>query len=222
MSTSADLPNSICGARLRAGGVCQAKAVVGKRRCHAHGGAPRSGAPKGNRNALRHGHYACGPELPQLYKFVRGNSAAERKRARERGLAIEVLKRDAEAIARGETARWTLADPAQDRSTIAAFVRGLSEMKDIILQQMHEGVGFRGDGGRHDALCAILRDPSFHHSSISLLVKVCAVFRDIGDGTRTRDRPRRAVDDVVGWRAICVELHQALRNRVTLPGDHDA
>jgi hypothetical protein len=44
-----------CGARTRAGGSCRAPATHGKRRCRMHGGAPESGAPKGNRNARRHG-----------------------------------------------------------------------------------------------------------------------------------------------------------------------
>ena len=34
---------------------CQAPAVTGKARCRMHGGAPGSGAPKGNRNALKDG-----------------------------------------------------------------------------------------------------------------------------------------------------------------------
>ena len=32
-------------------------AVHGKKRCRMHGGAPGSGAPKGNKNALKHGLY---------------------------------------------------------------------------------------------------------------------------------------------------------------------
>jgi hypothetical protein len=44
-----------CGARTRAGGSCRAPAMRAKRRCRKHGGAPGSGAPKGNRNARRHG-----------------------------------------------------------------------------------------------------------------------------------------------------------------------
>ena len=34
-----------------------APAVKGKRRCRMHGGAPGSGAPRGNKNALKHGNY---------------------------------------------------------------------------------------------------------------------------------------------------------------------
>jgi hypothetical protein len=46
-----------CGARTRAGTPCRAPAVTGKKRCRMHGGAERSGAPSGNRNALKHGAY---------------------------------------------------------------------------------------------------------------------------------------------------------------------
>ncbi len=34
-----------------------APAVSGKKRCRMHGGAQGSGAPLGNRNALKHGRY---------------------------------------------------------------------------------------------------------------------------------------------------------------------
>ncbi len=46
-----------CGARTRKGAACLAPAVKGKRRCRMHGGAEGSGAPKGNKNALKHGLY---------------------------------------------------------------------------------------------------------------------------------------------------------------------
>ena len=44
-----------CGAKIRCGGSCRSPAVRGKRRCRMHGGAPGSGAPRGNQNARRHG-----------------------------------------------------------------------------------------------------------------------------------------------------------------------
>ncbi len=46
-----------CGAKTRAGTPCMSPAVKGKKRCRMHGGAAGSGAPKGNKNALKHGHY---------------------------------------------------------------------------------------------------------------------------------------------------------------------
>jgi uncharacterized protein YjcR len=44
-----------CGATTRAGHPCMSPAVGGKNRCRMHGGAAGSGAPRGNRNALKHG-----------------------------------------------------------------------------------------------------------------------------------------------------------------------
>jgi hypothetical protein len=54
-NTEPMLASRRCGARTRSGGPCQAPAVAGKARCRMHGGAPRTGAPKGNRNALKDG-----------------------------------------------------------------------------------------------------------------------------------------------------------------------
>lgn len=46
-----------CGSKTRQGTPCRAPAVAGKQRCRMHGGAPGSGAPPGNRNALKGGLY---------------------------------------------------------------------------------------------------------------------------------------------------------------------
>jgi uncharacterized protein YjcR len=46
-----------CGAQTRRGTACKAPAVAGKSRCRMHGGAQGSGAPKNNKNALKHGTY---------------------------------------------------------------------------------------------------------------------------------------------------------------------
>lgn len=45
-----------CGAKTRKGTPCQAPAIAGKARCRMHGGEG-SGAPPGNRNALKHGFH---------------------------------------------------------------------------------------------------------------------------------------------------------------------
>jgi len=47
-----------CGATTRDGVPCQAPSVRGKRRCRMHGGARRTGAPRGNRNACKHGLFS--------------------------------------------------------------------------------------------------------------------------------------------------------------------
>jgi hypothetical protein len=46
-----------CGAMSRSGRPCKSPAVHGKRRCRMHGGALGSGAPRNNKNALKHGRY---------------------------------------------------------------------------------------------------------------------------------------------------------------------
>jgi hypothetical protein len=46
-----------CGAKTRSGKPCRSPAVQGKKRCRMHGGAPGSGAPRGNKNAQKHGLY---------------------------------------------------------------------------------------------------------------------------------------------------------------------
>ena len=51
------LSSTRCGARTRSGGSCRSPAVDRKKRCRMHGGAPGSGAPLGNQNALKHGHF---------------------------------------------------------------------------------------------------------------------------------------------------------------------
>ena len=56
-NTGPMLSSPRCGARTRSGNHCMAPAVSGKRRCRMHGGAPGSGAPRGNKNALKHGRH---------------------------------------------------------------------------------------------------------------------------------------------------------------------
>jgi hypothetical protein len=68
-NTGPMLASPRCGAKIRPGGSCRSPAVRGKRRCRMHGGAPESGAQKGNQNARRHGLFT-------------GEAIAERKQIR--------------------------------------------------------------------------------------------------------------------------------------------
>lgn len=52
-------PADSCGARRRDGSPCPRPPVEGRRRCRSHGCAPRAGAPKGNRNAVKHGCFTA-------------------------------------------------------------------------------------------------------------------------------------------------------------------
>jgi hypothetical protein len=50
-NTGPMLSSPRCGAKTRLSKPCKSPAVRGKRRCRMHGGAPGSGAPRGNQNA---------------------------------------------------------------------------------------------------------------------------------------------------------------------------
>ena len=56
-NTGSMLSSPRCGVKTRSGKPCMSPAVHGKKRCRMHGGAPGSGAPRGNQNALKHGLY---------------------------------------------------------------------------------------------------------------------------------------------------------------------
>ncbi len=62
-----------CGAKTRSGGACRSPAVQGKKRRLMHSGAPGSGAPRNNQNALKHGLYtkAAIEERKQLRALLR-------------------------------------------------------------------------------------------------------------------------------------------------------
>lgn len=44
-----------CGARTRGGRPCRNHPIRWRQRCRLHGGAPGTGAPRGNGNAAKHG-----------------------------------------------------------------------------------------------------------------------------------------------------------------------
>ena len=46
-----------CFARTRRGTLCQTPRITGRKRCRMHGGTS-DGAPKGNKNAFKHGRYS--------------------------------------------------------------------------------------------------------------------------------------------------------------------
>ena len=56
-NTGPMLASRRCGAKTRSGKPCRSPAVKGKERCRMHGGAAGSGAPRENKNAVKHGRY---------------------------------------------------------------------------------------------------------------------------------------------------------------------
>ena len=76
---------STCGARTRSGDPRDRAAEPGRRRCRLHGGAPGSGAPRGNANARRHGRYSAqSREIRALGRLQ--NRVADHARAQLAGL----------------------------------------------------------------------------------------------------------------------------------------
>jgi hypothetical protein len=65
--------DNVAGAKTRSGKPRMFPAVSGKRRCRMHGGAPGSGAPLDNRNALKHGCIRAKPieERRQMRALMR-------------------------------------------------------------------------------------------------------------------------------------------------------
>ncbi len=84
-----------CGARTRQHKICKNLRVRGKKRCRMHGGAFGSGAPKNNRNALRHGRYSrerieMMREIREMEKYVDRFGNIDFSQTREESL-LEVI-----------------------------------------------------------------------------------------------------------------------------------
>ena len=86
-NTVAMLCSLRCGAKTRSGTPCKSPAVKGKKRCRMHGGAFGSGAPRGNKNALKHG------------RFTR-ESLEERRRTYA---LIKALRRSVDSLIKGRS-----------------------------------------------------------------------------------------------------------------------
>ncbi|AMN43677.1 hypothetical protein RHPLAN_52570 [Rhodoplanes sp. Z2-YC6860] len=92
-----------CGAKTRAGTPCKNAATIISRRCRMHGGAG-SGAPLGNKNALKHGYYTR-EAIEARRKFAELKRAAaaheenstgvEASRSRSKGASDLAFMRDA-------------------------------------------------------------------------------------------------------------------------------
>jgi len=76
-----------CCACTRRGTACAAPAVRGRTRCRMHGGAAGSGAPRGNRNALKDGYHTAAARTRRraLNAFIRAMTAAVARLEREAG-----------------------------------------------------------------------------------------------------------------------------------------
>ena len=80
-NTGPMLASPRCGANTRCGYPCRSPAVQDRGRCRMHGGAPGSGAPKGNQNALKYGLYtkAAIEERHRVRQLIRQSKELLRK-----------------------------------------------------------------------------------------------------------------------------------------------
>jgi hypothetical protein len=142
-----------CGAKLRNGKRCSASPEMGKKRCFKHGGAPRSGAPKGNSNAFKRGTYTDG-----------------RSGASETRLA-KMLETVMTSIARDKLTDETVEAIVSE----SEHARGLAVAKNLRVSAMHldkllrqgkrmEPLLWSTQLGRRDALRALLREPTWFES----------------------------------------------------------
>jgi len=131
----------LCRSRNRFGDLCKRYPSPGKKVCYYHGGAPGSGAPKGNQNATRHGLQAQpGAAAPQLRERAQAYAGREGlleeiaiMRAKigeafDNEVEITSLARGTDALARLVRAEQQLKQKSGDDGVEASAqkVRGLS------------------------------------------------------------------------------------------------
>jgi len=139
-----------CHAHNRKGARCGRLAAPGKRVCHYHGGAPGSGAPKGNQNRFVHGFYAR--KYRNISALAQTTGTGVRDRAREllnvSGLSeeianVRVLVRDAIDAGR------SLEQIAAGLEVLTRMVRAEHELsprsKDAITEAIAEALERLGD-----------------------------------------------------------------------------
>ncbi|MFO3797436.1 MAG: HGGxSTG domain-containing protein [Anaerolineales bacterium] len=81
-----------CGAKTRNGHPCQSPAVRGRRRCRMHGGM-NQGAPKGNRNAWKHGNRSAEAE-EQLKTITASNRDLKLSRKLSQGIRLTATEQE--------------------------------------------------------------------------------------------------------------------------------
>jgi glucans biosynthesis protein len=155
-----DLTSEICGAKLRDGTSCLAHVAEGATRCFKHGGAPGSGAPRGNRNGLKHGAYADGGE-----------------RKTPRRTRVEAGMR--------EIAQWSLFHPAEATTTAPRDHQGgqtLAKLLEADAKDLSRRLRRRLDPTRYsefraqrDVLQRLLAAPSCFESEFAFRCQVACV-----------------------------------------------
>ena len=113
-----------CGARTRSGAPCRSPAVGGAGRCRMHGGKG-SGAPRGNRNAWKHGWHSA--RIREISRYVRATTPGATRRTIDRlrraaELQAEKISKSAQqphatALSANRSQRHTHPRPVESRAT---------------------------------------------------------------------------------------------------------
>jgi len=184
-----------CGAKLRDGTPCQAPLSEGKARCFNHGGAPRSGAPKGNSNSLKDGTYADG-----------GMRKPRRRAGDEEGM------RQIAQWALFQPVMPTVGSPAEQKhgQTLAESLRNLALTLRLTLRQkrrLHRTI-YSATLARHHVLERVLAEPSCFNREMAYRVRVACVFM-ARMAARSKFKSVRDVDPLdysEAWARFCAEI----------------
>src|SRR5579872_4348097 len=185
----------ICGAKLRDGTACQLPLSKGKARCFNHGGAPRSGAPKGNSNSLKDGTYADG---------------GVRKPPRRAG--DEMTMRQIAQWALFNRVAPTVVSPAEQKcgQALAESLRSLELTLRRTLRRrtrLHRTI-YSAALAQHDVLERVLAEPSCFASEWAYRCRVAAVSLARFEA-RSKLRAVQNVDALgysEAWARFCAEL----------------
>jgi hypothetical protein len=187
-----------CGAKLRDGTLCAAPLAKERTRCLKHGGAPRSGAPKGNSNALKHGAYADRGNRSQITAIERAVEHAMTSTARLK----QIPHCDAPpATATEKTTGHQIFKDAQQM---------LSKLTSMLSHHRHMDVSTRTIFfARRDALVFLLKEPSWFESGAAFRWGVSLTFEQ-----RRRARTKLRDDEQIdrfeydrAWGKLCRELY---------------
>jgi hypothetical protein len=193
-----DVASETCGAKLRDGSFCPAFVVDGAARCFKHGGAPRSGAPKGNSNALKHGARADGDARKP-----------RRRRSDEAGMR--------------ELALWALFHPLEAMAGSASEEQGgqvlaetLREVATDLNRRLRQGqrlgrTTYSAFLAQRDLLERLLAAPSCFVSEFAFRCRVACTFMARFEA-RAKLRAARSAD-ILGyseaWARFCAEIFWA-------------
>jgi hypothetical protein len=180
-------------------------------RCHAHGGAPGAGAPKGNRNAVTHGRYVGGRDT------ARARQNEERKQLAAEMAPIHRLERAALELDRGRPPRCK-----ETRGTVSAVWGPERERQMLVNLKEHlerdlkakkaplSAQAYSATYACHLALRLLCAERPCFASRQALLAEICRVFSLGYDAewlSKVRGVPSM-ISFVYIWRRFCAAQYE--------------